>query len=230
LSDADPRQFRPAQRIRQFPEGQSLLQTGFFISSDGVLLTNYHVISGGSSYLAKTPTGAVYFLKGVVAIFEPMDIAKLQFFATEVPYLTLGRSFEAVEGQRVLVIGNPEGLEGTVSDGIISAFRDKRTLIQITASRAIAYYDLKQFDKAISDYTEAIRLYPNDAQLYEGRAIAYDNLNQSDKAISDLIEAIRLQPDLAATYEIRAIIYDKLGKSSEAAQDRKKAKDLRDKR
>jgi S1-C subfamily serine protease len=121
--------------ILTFDQQNKLLKTGtgFFISSDGVLLTNYHVISGGSSYLAKTPTGSVYFFKGVVAIFEPMDIAKLQFFTTEVSYLTLGRSFDAVEGQRVLVIGNPEGLEGTVSDGIISAFRDKRTLIQITA-------------------------------------------------------------------------------------------------
>jgi S1-C subfamily serine protease len=34
--------------------------TGFFISPDGLLLTNYHVISGGSSIMAKTPTGAVY--------------------------------------------------------------------------------------------------------------------------------------------------------------------------
>ena len=40
---------------------------------------------------------------------------------------------KAVEGQRVLVIGNPDGLEGTVSDGIISAFRSGRSMIQITA-------------------------------------------------------------------------------------------------
>jgi S1-C subfamily serine protease len=37
--------------------------TGFFISPDGVLLTNYHVISGGSPIMAKTPSGAVYLLK-----------------------------------------------------------------------------------------------------------------------------------------------------------------------
>src|SRR5215469_16728140 len=107
--------------------------TGFFISSDGALLTNYHVISGGSSIVAKTPTGAVYFLKNIVTESEADDIAKLQFLATDFPYLTLGSSSSAVEGQRVLVIGNPEGLEGTVSDGIISAFRSGRSMIQITA-------------------------------------------------------------------------------------------------
>ncbi len=49
------------------------------------------------------------------------------------PHLQLGSSAKAVEGQKVLVIGNPEGLQGTVSDGIISAFRDNGTYIQITA-------------------------------------------------------------------------------------------------
>ena len=107
--------------------------TGFFISPDGALLTNCHVISWGSSIVAKTPTGAAYFLRNIVTESEADDIAKLQFLATDFPYLTLGSSSSAVEGQRVLVIGNPEGLEGTVSDGIISAFRAERSKIQITA-------------------------------------------------------------------------------------------------
>ena len=121
--------------ILTYDQQNKLLKTGtgFFISPDGELLTNYHVISGGSSIMAKTPTGSMYFLKSVVAASETNDVATLQFFATDVPCLTLGSSANAVEGQRVLVIGNPEGLEGTVSDGIISAFRAGRTMIQITA-------------------------------------------------------------------------------------------------
>jgi hypothetical protein len=47
--------------------------------------------------------------------------------------LRLGRSDTAVEGQRVLVIGNPTGLQGIVSDGLIAAFRQNHSLIQITA-------------------------------------------------------------------------------------------------
>ena len=118
-----------------FDQQNNLLKTGtgFFISPDGLLLTNYHVISGGSSIMAKTPTGAVYFLKSVLSASKTYDVAELQFLATDVPYLSLGSSSSAVEGQRVLVIGNPEGLEGTVSEGIISAFRDNRSMIQITA-------------------------------------------------------------------------------------------------
>src|SRR5260221_1350566 len=121
--------------ILTFDQQNDLLKTGtgFFISPDGLILTNFHVISGASSIMAKTPTGAVYFLKSVLSASKTYDVAELQFFATDVPYLSLGSSSGAVEGQRVLVIGNPEGLEGTVSDGIISAFRDNRSMIQITA-------------------------------------------------------------------------------------------------
>src|SRR6266404_1275442 len=121
--------------ILTYDQQNKLLKTGtgFFISPDGELLTNYHVISGGSFITAKMPNGAVFFLKSIVTASETYDVAKLQFVATDVPYLTLGSSSSAVEGQRILVIGNPEGLEGTVSDGIISAFRASRTMIQITA-------------------------------------------------------------------------------------------------
>jgi Trypsin-like peptidase domain len=61
------------------------------------------------------------------------DLAMLKFTTTDVPHLELGSSADVVEGQKVLVIGNPEGLQGTVSDGIVSAFRENRTYIQITA-------------------------------------------------------------------------------------------------
>jgi tetratricopeptide (TPR) repeat protein len=121
--------------ILTYDQQNKLLKTGtgFFISSDGLLLTNYHVISGGSSIMAQTPTGAIHFLKSIVTTSETYDVAELQFYVKDVPYLTLASSLSAVEGQRVLVIGNPEGLEGTVSDGIISAFRAGRSMIQITA-------------------------------------------------------------------------------------------------
>jgi S1-C subfamily serine protease len=62
-----------------------------------------------------------------------VDLAILKFRATDVPFLTLGKSTTAVEGQKVIVIGNPTGLTGTVSDGIISAFRENRSPIQIIA-------------------------------------------------------------------------------------------------
>jgi serine protease Do len=107
--------------------------TGFFVTGDGYLLTNNHVVEGASFILAQTSAGAAYHFEGAVVRSTDPDIAMLKFATTDVPHLQLGSSADVVEGQKVLVIGNPEGLQGTVSDGIVSAFRENRTYIQITA-------------------------------------------------------------------------------------------------
>jgi S1-C subfamily serine protease len=122
-------------QIGVFDQAGQLLATGtgFFITADGYLLTNYHVLSHASSILARDYRGTVYHLKKIAAISPKTDVAELQLDAKNVPYLILGSTTNTVEGQRVLVIGNPEELTFTVSDGIISAFREGRSIIQITA-------------------------------------------------------------------------------------------------
>jgi hypothetical protein len=107
--------------------------TAFFIRSDGLAVTNAHVIQGASRIVGVSNTGAQYWFERVVSRPPGVDLALLKFSAVDVPYLSLGSSRTAVEGQRVLVIGNPEGLQGTVSDGLISAFRADHSLIQISA-------------------------------------------------------------------------------------------------
>ena len=69
----------------------------------------------------------------MVAYPPGVDLAILKFEADGVACLKLGHSTDAVEGQTVLVIGSPEGLQGTVTEGIISAFRENRAMIQISA-------------------------------------------------------------------------------------------------
>jgi Trypsin-like peptidase domain len=107
--------------------------TGFFVTGDGCLLTNNHVVAGASFILVQTGAGAAFHFEDAIVTSNGPDLALLKFTTTDVPHLELGSSAETVEGQRVLVIGNPEGLQGTVSDGIISAFRGDREYIQITA-------------------------------------------------------------------------------------------------
>jgi Trypsin-like peptidase domain len=97
------------------------------------VVTNYHVIQGASHLSGRTNEGAVFQFERLVAHPPGVDLAILKFAAEGAPYLKLGHSTDAVEGQTVLVIGSPEGLQGTVSEGIISAFRENRSMIQITA-------------------------------------------------------------------------------------------------
>src|SRR5260370_13252304 len=111
----------------------SSVGTGFFVSRDGFAITNYNVIKGASRIIGRNTSGANYSFERVYFVAPSVDLAILKFFAVDVPYLRLGSSQSAVEGQRILVIGNPNGLQGTVSDGLISAFREDRSYMQITA-------------------------------------------------------------------------------------------------
>jgi len=107
--------------------------TGFFITGDGVAVTNLHVIQGASSLAAMANDGALFAFESVLYVPSGVDLAILKFTAHDAQWLKLGRSDSAMEGQRVLVIGNPTGLQGTVSDGLIAAFRENHSMIQITA-------------------------------------------------------------------------------------------------
>jgi S1-C subfamily serine protease len=107
--------------------------TGFFITPEGLLLTNYHVIKNALTVGARTPSGAYYPFSGEWTKLPGVDIAMLKFNANDVSYLKLDSNVQVEEGQRVLVIGSPEGLEGTVSDGLVAAIRQNGQYVQITA-------------------------------------------------------------------------------------------------
>ena len=62
------------------------------------------------------------------------------------------------------------------------------------SNRAGVYMDLDQYERAIRDYDEAIRLEPQDADDYSNRGNAYNELEQFQRAIQNLDEAIRLEP------------------------------------
>lgn len=124
--------------IKVFDAANKAIATGsgFFVSADGMLVTNFHVIEGADKIVVKLETGAMYEVSGVLAGDSKSDVVLLRVNANGFPFLKLGDSAKAEVGQRVTVIGSPLGLEGTVSDGIISAKRElpgKEKWLQITA-------------------------------------------------------------------------------------------------
>lgn len=111
--------------------------SGFFIGPDRVV-TNRHVIDNAVRAEVHSYTGAVYPVKGVLAVDAEGDIALLRVEApaSQVRPLSLDRT-SPQEGESIVVIGNPFGLEGSVTNGIVSAVRDIPTfgrIIQITAA------------------------------------------------------------------------------------------------
>jgi tetratricopeptide (TPR) repeat protein len=110
--------------------------SGFFISSDKII-TNRHVIEKSQRVEIHLVNGKKYTAKGVLAIDGEGDLALLQ---VDIPKefaipLTLAKNAPQ-QGESIVVIGNPFGLEGSVSNGIVSAVREipgYGKIIQITA-------------------------------------------------------------------------------------------------
>jgi len=108
--------------------------SGFIISEDGIILTNFHVLQG--AYSAEVKFEDIVFencmlIRGI----SRLDIALIKIEAKDLPALPIGDSDNLESGQEIVAIGNPWGLERSVSDGLISAIRTKDNvrLIQMTA-------------------------------------------------------------------------------------------------
>jgi len=119
-------------------DGHPIAQgSGFVISKDGQVVTNYHVIKNGRSAVIKFPDGTFSAADGVLESDKDRDVAIIQAHGNGFRALTLGDSDQLKVGEEVVAIGNPLSLESTVSNGIVSAIRtvedEGRKLVQITA-------------------------------------------------------------------------------------------------
>ena len=98
--------------------------TGFFVSPEGWLVTNHHVIEGAQRVVASLADGERLEITGVLAVDEENDLAVLATTGERFSALPLARSSLDVEiGEGVVVFGGPLGLAGTLSDGIVAAVR-----------------------------------------------------------------------------------------------------------
>lgn len=96
--------------------------SGFFISKDGYVLTNAHVVKDNNTVTLKLTNDVTMDAK-VIKVDHAKDIALLQAIGLSVvpPFLPLGDSGSSQVGESVVAIGSPLGLEGTVTKGIVSA-------------------------------------------------------------------------------------------------------------
>ena len=83
-----------------------------------------------------------------------------------------------------------------------------------------------EFDKAIAEFTEAIRLDPEYTAAYCDRGFTYDEKGDVDKAIADYTETIRLNPKYADAFYNRGVGYEDKGDKAKAEADFAKAKEL----
>ena len=110
--------------------------SGVIISEKGYVLTNFHVVSGGRYYgiLLEEETD-VFYTNELIKYHPDYDLAVLRMEKHRTPIPISKGAKKLVRGQKVVAIGSPLGLFNSVSDGIISGFRnmEKVSMIQFTA-------------------------------------------------------------------------------------------------
>ncbi|MFL9450129.1 MULTISPECIES: HhoA/HhoB/HtrA family serine endopeptidase [Nostocales] len=135
----DMRPSEPRQRVEQ---GSG---SGFIINSAGQILTNSHVVNGADRVTVKLKDGREF--EGRVLGEDPVtDVAVIKIDAGKLPTVPLGNSENLQPGEAVIAIGNPLGLDNTVTSGILSATGRSSSDIGATDKRV----DYIQTDAAIN--------------------------------------------------------------------------------
>ena len=119
--------------------------SGFLVNENGQILTNNHVVSG-SQQLSVTLSDHKQYKAKILGTDPRNDLALIQINAgRKLPFLHLGDSDPLLVGQKVLAIGNPFGLEGTLTTGIVSSLHRP-----LAADNDRPLEDLIQTDAAIN--------------------------------------------------------------------------------
>jgi serine protease Do len=111
----------PNKMPRKFKRELMGIGTGMIIDSQGHILTNYHVVGGASKIKVTLADGSQYPAK-VVGTDPKTDLGVIKISTSgPLPHVTFANSDDVKVGQWVVAIGTPEGLDQTVTQGIISA-------------------------------------------------------------------------------------------------------------
>jgi putative serine protease PepD len=108
--------------VADTPEGQAT-GSGFVVSKDGLIVTNDHVVDGASQVQVKVGTSDTAQDATVVGADPSRDLALLKVDGTNLPTLSLGDSSSVGVGDPTYAIGNPFGLDHTLTTGIVSALQ-----------------------------------------------------------------------------------------------------------
>lgn len=162
--------------------------TGFVVSADGLVITNFHVIQHAVIINAKNHQGFSLHCQGLVTIDEERDLALLKFAAKNLSVLELSEKGLS-KGQEIMAIGNPRGFDSSVTTGIISAFRDEDSTQNI------------QFDAAVSPGSSGSPLFDRTGKVV-GVVTSGDSTRQG---INFAVASVHVIPLLAAGEQLEPV-------------------------
>jgi serine protease Do len=139
------------------PQVESGVGSGVIVTKDGYILTNNHVVDGASNVKVTLLDGRVFTAK-VVGRDPQSDVAVVKIDASDLPAITFADSDKCEVGDLVLAIGNPFGIDQSVTRGIVSA-KDR------SAMQDLSYQDFIQTDAAINPGNSGGALVDADGRL-----------------------------------------------------------------
>lgn len=110
--------------FRGTTDSGTIVGSGFLVSADGKIVTNLHVVREMRSGGVQLASGEVYDKLTILAFDDRKDLAIVKIPGFDLPAIELGNSNDVKPGEPVLAIGNPQGLQGTITAGVVSAVRD----------------------------------------------------------------------------------------------------------
>lgn len=119
------KKYKDAVFVIYTSDNQSVAQgSGFFVSSSGIAISNYHVFKGTykGNEIIKLPNGNIYQVEEVLAQSEKYDYIVFKVNGSGFPYLPVSNKGCEI-GDKVVAIGSPLGLENTLSEGLVSQLR-----------------------------------------------------------------------------------------------------------
>ncbi|MDP1835342.1 MAG: Do family serine endopeptidase [Chlamydiales bacterium] len=114
---------KPRREVPQQPQGQPprvSQGSGFLVSSDGLMMTNSHVVRDAQEIRVRLTDGRDLEAK-LIGHDPNTDVAIIKVDATDLPFLTFGTSSDLEVGQWAIAVGNPLGLQESLTVGVISA-------------------------------------------------------------------------------------------------------------
>ncbi|MEA3485762.1 MAG: trypsin-like peptidase domain-containing protein, partial [Candidatus Aerophobetes bacterium] len=112
--------------------------SGVVVHSSGIIITNYHVLSGAYFAIIKLKGDEIYRNVFLANYDKQRDLAVLKIKATRMVAAPLGNSDSAEVGEKIIAIGNPLGYERSVSDGIISGMRKENGIKYLQTTTPIS--------------------------------------------------------------------------------------------
>jgi serine protease Do len=173
------------------------LGSGFVFDSAGYVLTNYHVVERGSRIQVSFDDGSDYTAK-VIGTDPGGDLAVLKIQAEKrFPAVALGSSSDLMLGETVIAIGNPFGLNQSVSVGVVSA------LHRTVRAENRSYYDFVQTDASINPGNSGGPLINADGEVIGVCSAIYANAQGIGFAIP-IERALRVARELVKSGELAA--------------------------